>query len=252
MIDDRLREAARDLRRAVPSEAPPLGRRHHRPVALLVSCAVLFLGGLWAVRADWRRPTPTPPAVSAITTVPPNTTAPVAIVPVVPCAQQAAPPPQPPDPGSGTVVDTTPPDGGYVRPDGALLCGAERTAVIEGLLADVPVPVGFEVPSYGTTGPDWRSLVYEVSSSVVCAWLDEWFIAQAAGDLAGMTTAATALDTATTWEMLNRDFVAWHAEHVKTWADAVNGRGAIGTGNGGVPPTRELAESALVCRWRHR
>jgi hypothetical protein len=249
MIDDRLREAAGQLRATSVDDVPALGRRR-RPITPLVVCAVLVLGGVWVARAALHRSTPGPPAVSTVTEAPTTSTAvPAAIIPPVPCFEQAPPPPTAP---GQTFPDPTVPEGGYIRPDGSLVCGEERTAIIEGLLADVPVPAGFEVPSYGTTGPGWRSLVYEVSSAVVCAWLDEWFIAQDAGDTAGMESAAHALDTANTWDMLNRDFMASHAEYLQTWVDAVNGRGGVVSGAGDVTPTRERAESALACRWRHR
>lgn len=214
MIDDRLRAAAQQLSERVVAEAPPLGR-HRRPLA-------------------------------------PSTTAPAkAVIPFVPCQTQgSSPPPPTPNPEAGTLPELP---GGTVMPDGQLVCGDTRTAIIEGLLADVPVPAGFEVPAYGTNGPSWFSLIGEVSAAVVCAWLDEWFIAQDAGDAVGMGVAAAALDTTRDWEMLNKEFMAGRAEDVSKWADAVNGRGGIGTAAGvDVRPTRELAESALVCTWRHR
>ena len=127
-----------------------------------------------------------------------------------------------------------------------------RAAVVSELLVDVPLPPNVDVADLGTveSSESRFQFIAAISGSVVCGWLDFWFDAEAAGDLAAMSGAATALATSRSWPMLLEiaDQGGW-SQVVWEWADAVNGGPGIASGGGPQPPTRDAARSALGCQF---
>ena len=133
-------------------------------------------------------------------------------------------------------------------PDNVVGPSAQLEAVAA-LLADVPVPAGFDAPELddGSTN-DRYQLIAHVSGAVTCAWLDLWFTGAETGDAAMQADAAAALATSREWPMLVEiaDQGGW-SDQVWLHADAVNGGEGVTTGAGPVPPTRDEANSALGC-----
>lgn len=131
-----------------------------------------------------------------------------------------------------------------------VVTSADRAAFVEGLLADVPLPPGFDAEQLASA--DGANVRYQeiarVSGAVACGWLDIWFDATETGDDATARQAADALATSADWTMLDEiaDEGGW-AQSVWEYADSVNGGAGIITGNGPTAPTRELAESGLGC-----
>jgi hypothetical protein len=125
----------------------------------------------------------------------------------------------------------------------------ERARVVAELLRGVPTPAGFDSTALSGGGTaDRYQVIAQVSGSVVCSWLDQWFKAVDAADPALRQEAADALATSRTWLMLIEiaDAGGWSG-NVWEWAEAVNGGPGVASGAGWVQPTREEAASALGC-----
>jgi hypothetical protein len=99
----------------------------------------------------------------------------------------------------------------------------ERPAVVDEMLAGVPIPAGLDVDALRDDPAvmnryDLGSLV---AGAIACGWLDRWTAGRAAGDAAAVREAAAALRTSRGWpalrEMPERTFnsVVWD------YADAV-------------------------------
>ncbi|PWR06816.1 hypothetical protein DKT68_21130 [Micromonospora acroterricola] len=78
----------------------------------------------------------------------------------------------------------------------------ERAA---GVLADVPLPPGFDTAALGTLGTnDAYQFGARVTSRVGCGWIVEWQRAKQAGDAAAVRRAADALRGSHTWKVLHQ------------------------------------------------
>lgn len=89
---------------------------------------------------------------------------------------------------------------------------ADSQAVLAELLADIPLPDGYEItPAAGAVTR--HQLVHTVEREAVCAWVTEWVRASDAGDRAAVEAAAMALGGARDWavqdEVEHRDEEFW-------------------------------------------
>ncbi|NYJ02990.1 hypothetical protein HNR19_003688 [Nocardioides thalensis] len=79
----------------------------------------------------------------------------------------------------------------------------ERSAVIEEMLADVPLPDGFVTSRLDViTEVDRYQLGARVTAAVTCAWIGQFADAKQAGDQAAMDEAAEAMATSRDWAIL--------------------------------------------------
>ena len=81
---------------------------------------------------------------------------------------------------------------------------AERPQQVATMLADVPIPPGFDVSALGSAdrAMDDYQLVAEVTGAVWCEWASRWDAALRAGDDAAAHTAAAAIESSTGWQAL--------------------------------------------------
>lgn len=118
---------------------------------------------------------------------------------------------------------------------------ADRPAVVESMLSGIPLPDGFDVSIViDVDKPQARSsLGVDVVYHAACAWLDRWFIATDAGDVAAAKRAADAMATSRQWPIL-AEFEDPGGIQASIWqlADAINGGPGIETGAGNQPPSR--------------
>jgi hypothetical protein len=81
---------------------------------------------------------------------------------------------------------------------------AETAKVIDEILADVPVPPGFDHEAVADLGVNSRYYVgAAVIDEVVCGWLDRWHAADDVGDVDDERTAVQALKSARKWKILD-------------------------------------------------
>ncbi|QIK67697.1 hypothetical protein G7072_16275 [Nocardioides sp. HDW12B] len=88
---------------------------------------------------------------------------------------------------------------------GDAVAPADRLATIEEMLADVPVPAGFQagdVPGGGDDAQDRYQVGAAVTGTVACRWLQQYETATTAGDDAAATEAADALRSSRDWAVL--------------------------------------------------
>ncbi len=120
---------------------------------------------------------------------------------------------------------------------------AETQRTIDEMLADIPLPDGFDRDSLRAGAARERyQLGARVSGAVTCAWIEQWL----AGDAADRSEAAAALASSREWNILlemrsDGDYpaVVWE------YADVVNGDGTV---MGGRPlSVEESYRSALGC-----
>jgi hypothetical protein len=80
----------------------------------------------------------------------------------------------------------------------------ERPQQVATMLADVPIPPGFDVSALGSAdrAMDDYQLVAEVTGAVWCEWASRWDAALDAGDDAAAQTAAAAIASSTGWQAL--------------------------------------------------
>lgn len=82
---------------------------------------------------------------------------------------------------------------------------SQRPAVVDGMLADIPVPPGFDVEALRTPAPAVRGPYHvgsEVTGAVACGWIGSWVAAREAGDTAGVQAAVDAMATSHDWDVL--------------------------------------------------
>jgi len=79
-----------------------------------------------------------------------------------------------------------------------------RADVVKQMLADVPLPPGFNIAKFRTsdTVRNRYQLGAEVSSAVSCSWIGQWLSAQRAGDDARARQAMNAMATSRNWAIL--------------------------------------------------
>ncbi len=80
----------------------------------------------------------------------------------------------------------------------------DRAAVVEEMLAGVPLPAGFDVDALrsGAAVRDRYQLGAQVTGAVACAWIEQWIAAAAAGDGDAAAEALAAMETSTGWAIL--------------------------------------------------
>ena len=133
---------------------------------------------------------------------------------------------------------------------GQLVTPVNRSETVDALLADVPLPPGFDVqPLRDLPGArDRYQEIARVSSAVTCGWLDVWFDAQESEDPAAGQPAVDALATATDWAMLIEiDSQGGWSSAVWETASAINGGPGVVNGEGVGVPSREGTEGGLGC-----
>jgi hypothetical protein len=100
---------------------------------------------------------------------------------------------------------------------------AEEAEVADEMLADVPIPVGFDtstLPSGGSN--DYYQYGARVSGLLTCAWIEDWKQARAQGDGTELRLAADALSSTHRWRVLKRmDAAGDYPEVVWEIADQV-------------------------------
>jgi hypothetical protein len=75
--------------------------------------------------------------------------------------------------------------------------------IVDEILADVPLPPGFDKTALTDLGVNSRYHVgAAVIDGVVCGWLDDWLRADDVGDVAGQRKAVGALRSAHSWKIL--------------------------------------------------
>lgn len=80
---------------------------------------------------------------------------------------------------------------------------SERSAVVDEMLADVPVPPGFDRDELDEdTATNRYQVGARVSGAITCAWIDRWIEAKRTGDTAGLRAAVEALKSARSWKIL--------------------------------------------------
>jgi hypothetical protein len=126
---------------------------------------------------------------------------------------------------------------------------ASRAAVARQMLADIPVPSGFDAAAVtrGDALRDRYQLGADVTSAVACAWIHQWVAARRAGDDAKAREAVAAMATSDRWSVLRemaRDG-AW-TEVLREYAVAMATNAPIAAGK---PLTiEESYRAALGCR----
>ena len=126
---------------------------------------------------------------------------------------------------------------------------SQRPAVVDGMLADIPLPPGFDPEAVRASTPAVPGPYHvgaDVTGAVACGWIDSWVAARAAGDSAAAQAAVDALATAHDWDVLvemeaQGDWpgVLWE------YADALSTDGPV---SGGRPLTvTESYANALGC-----
>ncbi len=128
-----------------------------------------------------------------------------------------------------------------VRPD-------SHAAVVEEMLADVPLPDGFDAEELirADTVLDRYQLGAEVTGAVACGWVEQWLRARKTGDTVRAREAVEAMPSSRDWAILKelRPLGGWSSE-VWKYADAMKTGKPI---MGGKPLTvRESYAPALDC-----
>lgn len=88
---------------------------------------------------------------------------------------------------------------------GSVVKPGEESKVADQMLADIPLPPGFDnskLPSGGTS--DYYQYGAAVTGKVVCSWIEEYRVSQGDGNKVGMKRAADALSTTHDWKVLNK------------------------------------------------
>jgi hypothetical protein len=109
-----------------------------------------------------------------------------------------------PQPAEGNAVAT---DGSTPEPAPSqteLVPPEAQPSEIDGMLADVPLPNGLDVPSLASDAPTSRyDLGVRVAGAVACRWIGDWAQASAAGDTTAAGAALAAMATSADWHVLS-------------------------------------------------
>ncbi|GAA1549473.1 hypothetical protein [Nocardioides humi] len=129
----------------------------------------------------------------------------------------------------------------------AFVTDDERPDAIAQMLAQLPLPDGFDPATVASDEPQRYHLIANVTAAVTCAWIDSYLAARESGDAVGTTAAQEALGTARDWAVLREiaDDGGW-SEAIWDYADLV----VAGSGTDG--PKNELAgyRDGLGCAGR--
>ena len=105
---------------------------------------------------------------------------------------------------------------------------ANRSSVVKDMLADIPLPPGFDATSLENKPlvSDRYQLGAQVAGAVACIWIDRWAAARKRGDSAAAKAAADAMQTSHNWKILiemQKDGA--YPEVLWGYADAMRGDG---------------------------
>jgi hypothetical protein len=111
---------------------------------------------------------------------------------------------------------------------------ADRDQVVRAILADIPVPAGFDTAGLaaGEAVQDRFLIGARAAGAVSCAWVEQWLSARRDGDAAGEAQAERAMGTSRRWRILREMQAAGSGFPGLVWdfADAIRGSGIV---NGG-------------------
>lgn len=114
----------------------------------------------------------------------------------------------------------------------SVIASADRPAAVRSMLADIPLPDGFDAAAL-EDGPlrERYQLGATVAGAVACAWIERWVDATQRGDQAAADTAAAALETSREWSIL-QEMTAFGAYPDVVWeyVDAIAGDGTVAGG----------------------
>jgi hypothetical protein len=110
----------------------------------------------------------------------------------------------------------------------------ERPAVVESMLADIPVHPKVDVEKLKTSSAisDRYQLGAQVSGAVACAWIDQWIEAERSGDDRAAREAVDAMTTSRRWAILEemKSQGGW-TEVLWDYADSMTGDGTVTGGS---------------------
>jgi hypothetical protein len=134
-----------------------------------------------------------------------------------------------------------------------VIASANRAAVVQAMLTDIPVPDDFDTTALedadGAVGQEYHSIGADVTGQVVCAWVDVWGAARASGDTAGAQAAVDAVGTSRDWDVLHEMDTRYESgwpEVVWEIADSMAADGTMPAGDGPRPLEQEVP-NALGC-----
>jgi hypothetical protein len=123
---------------------------------------------------------------------------------------------------------------------------SEQRDAVDGMLAGLPLPPGFDAGSLGDGATrDRYQLGAKVSGAVACGWFASWAEAKAAGDDAGVRRAVAALASSRDWAILRE--MSAQGDYPKVlwkYVDAVAGDGTV---MGGKLLTVEESYKSALC-----
>lgn len=111
----------------------------------------------------------------------------------------------------------------------SVIAAADRPATVRTMLADVPVPDGFDVAAL-EDGPlrDRYQLGAEVAGGVACAWIERWIDAVESGDQPAAAAASDALATSHDWDVLQEMAAeGGYPDVLWGYAEGVSGDGTV-------------------------
>ena len=125
---------------------------------------------------------------------------------------------------------------------------ALQAEVVEEMLADIPLPPGFDRTKIATSSAvrDRYQLGAQVAGAVACAWIDRWLTARRAGDEDGAREAVAAMATASSWPVLQEmEEEGDYPKVLRQYATAMAGDGLVPAGK--LLTVEESYEAALGC-----
>ena len=130
-----------------------------------------------------------------------------------------------------------------LAPKGTVVGSNSNDAIAE-ITADMPLPTGFDTNAIDTEGSRYH-VGAQVSSAVMCAWIEEWIEAKNNGDSERVAAAAGAVNSSHQWAILIElaDQGGWSGV-VWEYADAINAGGTVG---GGMVLTVEESYRDALC-----
>jgi hypothetical protein len=131
---------------------------------------------------------------------------------------------------------------------------ANRAALVREMLADIPVPEGFDTTTLQNADgavEDYHTIGADVTGEVVCAWATSWASARASGDTAAAQAAVEAVGSSRNWNVLremDRRYQSDWPEVVWEIADDMAaGATTIPNGGGGEQPLEQAVTETLGC-----
>jgi hypothetical protein len=131
----------------------------------------------------------------------------------------------------------------------SVIVPARQAEVIQGMLAGIPVPPGFDSSAIRASDAvrERYHLGADVAGAVACAWIERWIAAREEGDKAGAREAADAMATSRTWPVLvEMDDEGDYPEVLWEYAAAMSSDGEVPGGPG--MTVEETYRDALGCR----